>query len=90
MNTYQIPSIKYRHRIKRLTSKLSSLDNFGSIAIAIILKSGKNIWLSSKPRVSLNTVKSGLYRGDLLLNYTFIRNKEVIFPNDFVDFDLLQ
>lgn len=90
MNTHQIPSVQYRHRIKNLASQLSSLENFGAIAIAIILKSGKNVWLSSQPRVSLNTVKTGLYRGDLLLDYTFVKDNEVIFPKDFVDVDLLQ
>ncbi|WP_191092554.1 helix-turn-helix transcriptional regulator [Francisella sp. SYW-9] len=90
MKECYIPSIKYRHRIKKLTHPLYSLENFASIAIAIILKSGKTVWLSSKPRISLNTFKSGLYRGDLLLNYTFIKDKETMFPNDFINLDYLQ
>ncbi len=90
MKVNQIPSVKYRDRIKSLMSNLPSLENFGGLAIAIVLKSGRSIWLSNRPEISLSTFINGLYRGDLLLAPTFIKDHQVIFPNEFIDADFVQ
>ncbi|AUI85557.1 hypothetical protein BS333_03770 [Vibrio azureus] len=91
MNRYwNILSIKNRHKVKQDVQKLHHLNNFASIAIALVLRSGKSAWISSSPKVALHTEVTGLSRGDLLLSPSFINGKDTTQADDVIEIDEIQ
>lgn len=90
MKPSNIPSYKHRHLVKQLVKPLTGINNFGGYCLAIVTASGRHAWLSSTPRVTVNTVASGLARGELLLSYEFLQRNRVIFPDEFAQRDSVQ
>ena len=80
---WEVLSVKNRHKVKQLVRKLYHLNDFSSIAIALVLKSGRKAWISSKPKVALFMERTGLSRGDLLLSPFFLKNKFYLIPKYF-------
>jgi|GEM_PF-2762128 len=82
INYCEIPSVKHRHLVKRLVAPLNDIPIFGGFVFGLVLKSGHNAWLSSTPRVTINTVSSGLSRADILLDFDYLKESRVIFPEN--------
>lgn len=89
-NYWQIPSIKHRHLIKKLVQPLSVIDNFGGFVLGLVLKNGQHAWLSSTPRITLNTVTSGLNRAAILLDFNYLKQSRIIFPEELTNFNLME
>ena len=89
-NYWEILSIKYRHQVRKLIEPLKLIPNFSGIAIGIVVKSGRSAVLSSTPRVTLQTVNSGLSRSEILLNFEYIKKPRLISPKHFEDLDIVQ
>jgi DNA-binding CsgD family transcriptional regulator len=90
LNYWQIPSIKHRHLIKKLVKHLYTIDNFGGFSFGLVLKNGQNAWLSSTPRVTLHTVSTGLDRAEILLDFNYLKQSRVIFPDELTSFNLVE
>lgn len=90
MSYRNLPSIKYRHKIKKLMQPLEKIPHFGSIAVAIILNNNRYCLLSSKSKMTLAIKKLGLDRGEMLLNKEYLKQYSVIYPDQVMTNDYMQ
>jgi DNA-binding CsgD family transcriptional regulator len=81
-NLWDIPSVKHRHFVKRLVRPLYETPDFGGFVMGLVLKSGNNMWLSSTPRITINTVSKGLSKADILLDFNYLKKPHVIYPSN--------
>ena len=90
-NDFQkMASFKYRHFIKKLTKPFFQIPHFKGTTTAIFLKTGEMAFLSSTPQTSLKIVKTGLHRGDLLLQQKQNNFNRVLFPEEYTNVDKTQ
>lgn len=84
------PSFQYRHFIKKITKPFFEIPHFKGTTTAIFLKTGEMAFLSSTPQTSLKIVKTGLHRGDLLLQPKQNNFNRVLFPEEYTEVDTTQ
>ena len=73
-----------------MARQLSYLPDFGAVAMAVVLSSGKKAWVSSRPEVSLAATHLGFSRAEMLFSYNFLCEERVIFPDEFIAIDEVQ
>lgn len=86
----KIASFQYRHFIKKIIKPFFQIPHFKGTTTAIFLKTGEMAFLSSTPHTSLKIVKTGLHRGDLLLQQPRHQFNRVMLPEEYTNVDKTQ
>lgn len=87
------PIVSKTHQvlIQRLVAPLYQQDSqFSGMAVGVLLNTGQHAWLSSTPSAVTEMVETGLYRGEILVNYEYCKHHTLLFPKDHLEGDVLK